>query len=58
MGGTYYVLTLHAVIAPNLKMQQAEALKKSVRKAMADIDIQHVTVELETAEDCSHQEYL
>ena len=56
LDGTYNVLTLHAVIAPELQGQQTESIKKRLRQAMADIDIQHVTVELETTEEaCSHQ---
>lgn len=57
LDGTYNVLTLHAVVAPDTKFEQAEALKKQVREAMAHIDIQHVTVELETTDEkCSHEE--
>lgn len=56
LDGTYNVLTLHAVVTPRLEVQETEAIKKRLRQAMADIDIQHVTVELETAEEqCSHQ---
>lgn len=56
LDGSYNVLTLHAVVAPELPAQQAEALKRTVRQAMADMDIQHVTVELETTEEhCSQQ---
>jgi cobalt-zinc-cadmium efflux system protein len=56
LDGTYNVLTLHAVVAPELQAQQAEDLKKNVRQAMADMDIQHVTVELETTEEHCSQE--
>ena len=57
LDGTYNVLTLHAVVAPDLLGHQAEALKKQVRERMADIDIQHVTVELEaTDEHCGQEE--
>jgi len=56
LDGSYNVLTLHAVVAPELPAPQAEALKQRLRSAMADIDIQHVTVELETSqEQCSHR---
>ncbi|WP_161890686.1 cation diffusion facilitator family transporter [Pontibacter russatus] len=56
LDGTYNVLTLHAVVAPGLQVQQTEAIKKHLRQAMADMDIQHVTVEMETPEEvCSHQ---
>lgn len=56
LDGTYNVLTLHAVVRPGLQVHETEAVKKRLRQAMADIDIQHVTVELETPEEvCSHQ---
>ncbi|MHA6247530.1 cation diffusion facilitator family transporter [Pontibacter sp. CAU 1760] len=55
MDGTYNVLTLHAVVTPQLGLQQTEEVKKRLRQAMAEIDIQHVTVEIESAEvECSH----
>lgn len=55
MDGTYNVLTLHAVVTPQLGLQQTEEVKKRLRQAMAEIDIQHVTVEIESAEVvCSH----
>lgn len=56
LDGTYNVLTAHAVVNTDLAMQQAEELKKRIRAAMCDMDIQHVTVELERpGEECSHQ---
>ncbi|GHA79241.1 cation diffusion facilitator family transporter [Pontibacter akesuensis] len=56
LDGSYNVLTMHAVVAPNLPAQQAQDLKKRVRSLMADMDIQHVTLELEApGEECSHQ---
>ncbi|MCJ8167493.1 cation diffusion facilitator family transporter [Pontibacter sp. E15-1] len=56
LDGSYNVLTLHAVVPPALQVEQTEALKKRMRSAMADLDIQHVTVELETTEEkCSHE---
>lgn len=59
LDGSYNVLTLHAVVAPDLLGQQAEALKKQVRETMADIDIQHVTAEFEaTDEHCNQQEHI
>ncbi|PRY07409.1 cobalt-zinc-cadmium efflux system protein [Pontibacter ummariensis] len=56
LDGTYNVLTLHAVVEDTLQLPQAEELKKKMRAAMADMDIQHITVELEASgEECSHQ---
>ncbi len=56
LDGSYNVLTLHAVVPPQLQVHQTEQIKKRMRAAMADLDIQHVTVELETTDEtCSHQ---
>lgn len=48
LDGAYNVLTLHAVIDENLPLQQAEDVKQQIRVAMAGMNVQHVTVELET----------
>ncbi|ARS34420.1 cation diffusion facilitator family transporter [Pontibacter actiniarum] len=56
LDGTYNVLSMHAVVKEELPMQQAKELKKRVRTAMSDMDIQHVTMELESpGEECTHQ---
>lgn len=56
LDGMYNVLSLHAVVTANLPMQETEALKKRVRTVMSDMDIQHVTIELESpGEACSHK---
>ncbi|WP_276497341.1 cation diffusion facilitator family transporter [Pontibacter litorisediminis] len=56
LDGTYNVLTMHAVSTAELPPPQAEELKRKVRTALADMDIQHVTVELERpGEECSHE---
>lgn len=56
LDGTYNVLTMHAVVDTALPVNQAEELKKRVRSAMADMDIQHVTMELESpGEECTHE---
>jgi len=47
LDGTYNILTLHAVVAPDLPLQQASRIKEKIRAAMAAKAIQHVTVELE-----------
>ncbi|MDX5420642.1 MAG: cation diffusion facilitator family transporter [Hymenobacteraceae bacterium] len=59
LDGTYNILTLHAVVDAELQLQQAREIKERVRSTMAQMDIQHVTVELEApGEECSHQHYL
>lgn len=56
LDGTYNILSMHAVAAAPLPAQQAGELKKKVRAAMAEMDIQHVTMELESpGEECSHE---
>ncbi|RIJ34441.1 cation diffusion facilitator family transporter [Pontibacter oryzae] len=56
LDGTYNVLSMHAVVNGDLRVQETEALKKRVRTVMSDMDIQHVTMELESPnEACSHQ---
>ena len=56
LDGSYNVLTLHAVIDDNLPLQQTESIKTRIRIAMADMNVQHVTVELETPDQaCSHE---
>ncbi|WP_266204726.1 cation diffusion facilitator family transporter [Pontibacter kalidii] len=56
LDGAYNVLTVHAVATSALPLHQAEELKKKVRSAMAAMDIQHVTIELESpGEECSHE---
>lgn len=57
LDGSYNVLSMHAVVAIDLPVQQASALKKQVRQELADMDIHHVTLELEKpGEECSHQD--
>ncbi|MBC5772892.1 cation transporter [Pontibacter sp. KCTC 32443] len=56
MDGTYNVLTLHAVIAENLPLQETEKIKQQIREMMADLAVQHVTVELEVpGYACEHE---
>lgn len=56
LDGTYNILSMHAVASAPLPALQAGELKKKVRAAMADMDIQHVTMELESpGEECSHE---
>ncbi|WP_299759388.1 cation diffusion facilitator family transporter [uncultured Pontibacter sp.] len=56
LDGTYNILSMHAVAAAPLPAQQAGELKKKVRAALADMDIHHVTMELESpGEECSHE---
>lgn len=56
MDGSYHILTVHAVTSTSLPPAQAEELKKEVRAAMAEMDIQHVTLELESPDEvCSHE---
>ncbi|AKD03856.1 cation diffusion facilitator family transporter [Pontibacter korlensis] len=56
LDGSYNVLTMHAVAEFQLPVQQEEELKKRIRAAMAGMDIQHVTMELERpGEACSHK---
>ena len=54
--GTYNVLTLHAVISENLPLEQTETIKSKIRELMADLAVQHVTVELEVpGYACEHE---
>ncbi|WP_439882036.1 cation diffusion facilitator family transporter [Pontibacter sp. MBLB2868] len=56
MDGTYNILTLHAVVPNHTSLAEAEVIKQQVRTAMADMDISHVTIELELpSEECSHE---
>ncbi|MCC9166832.1 cation diffusion facilitator family transporter [Pontibacter harenae] len=57
LDGTNHILTLHAVVDANLQMQEAEQIKQQVRAAMANMEIKHVTVELEMpGQECRHQD--
>lgn len=47
LDGTYNVLTLHAVVTEDMLLQHAETIKQQIRGIMADLAVQHVTVELE-----------
>lgn len=59
LDGTYNILTLHAVIENNLPLQQTHSIKQHIRLAMADMNVQHVTVEFETPEQgCSQPDCL
>ncbi|TPE44458.1 cation diffusion facilitator family transporter [Pontibacter mangrovi] len=59
LDGTYNVLTMHAVTDTSLPARQEEELKKKIRAAMADMNVQHVTIELEKpGEECTHEESL
>jgi cobalt-zinc-cadmium efflux system protein len=56
LDGSYNVLTLHAVISENLLLEQTETIKTRIRELMADLAVQHVTVELEVpGYDCEHE---
>jgi len=48
LDGTYNILTLHAILNEDLPLQQTESIKERIRAAMKDMNVQHVTVELET----------
>lgn len=54
LDGTYNIMSLHAVVSPNIGPAQTVALKQEVRAAMAQMNINHVTIELETPDEpCS-----
>ncbi|WP_242920212.1 cation diffusion facilitator family transporter [Pontibacter liquoris] len=56
LDGSYHILTLHAVVAADLPLQEGEAIKQQVRAAMAEMAISHVTIELEVpGQEGSHQ---
>lgn len=56
LDGTYNILTLHAVVPESIKLQDSEVIKQQVRAAMTDMDISHVTIELEVpGKECSHE---
>jgi cobalt-zinc-cadmium efflux system protein len=54
MDGTYNVMSLHAVVPQDATSEQNEATKQAIRKSMASMDINHVTIELEApGEKCA-----
>ncbi len=56
MDGTYNVMSLHAVVPQNATTKQNEVTKRKIRKSMADMDINHITIELEVpGENCTFE---
>ncbi len=56
MDGTYNVMSLHAVVPQNATTEQNEVTKRKIRKSMADMDINHITIELEVpGENCTFE---
>ncbi|QCR23143.1 cation diffusion facilitator family transporter [Pontibacter sp. SGAir0037] len=49
LDGTNHILTMHAVVDPQVSLDQSEEIKQRIRTAMADLEIHHVTIELEAA---------
>lgn len=47
LDGTYNVLTLHAVVAKDLALHEAEEIKQQMREQLKDVGVQHITIELE-----------
>jgi cobalt-zinc-cadmium efflux system protein len=59
LDGTNHILTLHAVVAAEIKLTEAEKIKQQIREAMADLHIHHVTIELEAyGQPCEPPEYI
>ncbi|WP_418893822.1 cation diffusion facilitator family transporter [Limibacterium fermenti] len=55
--GEYNVMTVHVVLNEPLPMTALHSLKDSIRRKLAEHDIQHVTIEFETAgEDCAMED--
>ncbi len=53
MDGHYHVLSGHVVIGEGLTMDNCANIKKEVKSVLADLDINHSTIEFETpSEDC------
>ena len=56
MDGTYNIMSMHAVVPQAIDSEQTGLLKQDIRKAMAEMDISHVTIELEQpGEICSFE---
>lgn len=49
MDGQYNVLTLHVVVAQNESIQEIERIKSELKYFLRDLDIQHTTIEIESA---------
>ncbi|MBB6612592.1 cation transporter [Pontibacter sp. Tf4] len=47
LDGSYNVLTLHAVVADDLQLHEAENIKQQIRHLLTDVGVQHITIELE-----------
>ncbi len=55
--GEYNVMTVHVVLNEPLPMTALHSLKDSIRRKLEEHDIQHVTIEFETAgEDCAMED--
>ncbi|MBC5994428.1 cation diffusion facilitator family transporter [Pontibacter cellulosilyticus] len=56
MDGTYNIMSMHAVMPQAIDPEQTGLLKQDIRKAMAEMNISHVTIELEQpGEICSFE---
>ena len=49
--GNYNVLTVHVVLNSSLKMEKLAELKEQIRESLNEKDIQHATIEFETADE-------
>ena len=55
--GNYNIATTHVVLKQNTPMDETSILKKTIRDKLKQLNIQHVTVELETiGEECIFEE--
>lgn len=54
MDGEYHILSIHLVVADNLKLTDLEAIKHETKQRVSALGINHTTIEFETqAENCS-----
>jgi len=54
MDGAYYVLTIHVVVEDQMPHQNILEIKQQVRETCRQMDIEHVTIEMEQeSEKCA-----
>ncbi|RAU81716.1 cation diffusion facilitator family transporter [Pontibacter arcticus] len=57
LDGTTHILTLHAIVDKDVSLLEAESIKQQIRDRLSDLQINHVTLELEIpGQPCSQQQ--
>ncbi len=55
LDGNYHVLTTHIVVLKTITLEQIIALKCLLREKISEFDVQHITLEIEYADEtCTH----